>query len=243
MEQLKIRFDSHAFHRALVAVAIVLVSASLALQVLRVYTGHDHVLGLTPLVHVDSEANLVSWFSASMLLVAAVGSWAVAQGLTAAGERQQAAWRLFAVFLMLLSVDEGGQLHEWAQRLVERLVAPSVVGPELVVLAVAGVVGAAIVLLLFVRTLPTPTKRMVSAGLLLFFGGAIGVDSLTPALVDIDAEVRGLSYVLLSHLEEALEISGAIVLQKGILDLGVALHAPRQRTARRARRRIQRFPM
>lgn len=74
--------------------------------------GHDFVYGLSPLVDLDNEANLPTWFSSAQLLAAGLISFLIHVDRRGAGEKFAVHWVGLGFVMLYLSLDETAGLHE-----------------------------------------------------------------------------------------------------------------------------------
>jgi len=171
----------------------------------RHHLGHANVYGLIDRFHFDGEANVPSWYAASLLLACSV-----VVGLIAAVKRATSApfarhWTGLAILLLLMAVDEGAQFHELLSRPMREFTDSS--GGWL---RYAWVIPGAIVTLLtglaylrFLLHLPAPTaRRFVLAGTL-FAGAAIGGEMVGGWY--ITTRENDFGYNLIASFEEMLE--------------------------------------
>jgi len=183
---------------------------------------------LARLFDVADEGNLTAWASALLLLLAAVLLGIIARASKDAGDPDARSWRLLAWVFVYLSLDEAAALHEILIDPVKS--ATHVSGPfrfawvfvAIPLLAILGVV-----LLGFIRRLPTATRRAFIVAGLVFIAGAVGVEVIGGMLVDRGIEPHGLHRILVS-IEELLENVGAA------LFIGALLTYMRTITARTA---------
>jgi len=197
---------------ALTAIAIGLVAASLVAQVwghlLPVESSH----GVVRMFDLDAEMNLPTYFASLLLGLAALLSAVIGGVVRARGERWGRHWSGFAAALLYLSVDEALQLHERA------------IEPVRLALGLGGwlyfawIVPASVLLLVFLlvyarffRSQPPPLRWGLLWAGLLYVGGAIGFE-----LVGGHHFARfgpdNLGYVVITTLEEGLELAGAVLL-------------------------------
>ncbi len=206
----------------LVFAAASIYGGSLVLQLLGAIYDHDHIFGLLPLLHVDREGNLAAWLSSFIMLCSALVAWSIAERLVEAGEDTAFSWRLVAVALFLMSVDEAAQLHEWVGGLVQPML------PEWgflyfgwVAVGLLVIAASAPFFIRFVRSLPGPTRLHLVAAAGLFLAGAVGVEMVTAVYMSASENKLSLMYITLSHIEEFLEIIGLIVLLKGLMAFAI----------------------
>jgi hypothetical protein len=192
--------------------------------------GYPEQMGMRRLFNLDGEGNLPAWFSGAMLLFAALLLLVIA---TDAQRRRDACryhWWLMTIVLLLMSVDEVAGLHEMLNR-------PAMLLPfdnKGLLLHPWVALGALIVLVLalllrpFFRQIDARFRHHLLIAGLVFFGGAIGVEMAGAWLVDFQGLDTGpdwsarneftVEYMFVVLLEEALEMTGAILLINGLLE-------------------------
>jgi hypothetical protein len=167
---------------------------------------------------VDSEGNLPSWFSASLLFGA--GLLFLVIGFCRRYRQDSAAlqWLLMGLLFVALSSDEAVSFHE---KLIsplrsllnaEGLLYFTWIVPGVVVLA-----GLALYFAPFVRHLPGRVRAGFLLALAIFLAGALGLEALGGAVYET-AGSGGLLYQMLTHTEEFLEMAGVIVLVTVLLE-------------------------
>lgn len=170
---------------------------------------------------VASEANLWTWANVAVLLSAAhvhllaayARWWRHAPGV--------AGWALTALLMAGLSLDDLAGLHERLEPLGEALGGGS--GLTHFAWLVPGSAIALATLALFavlVRNVEGRARLYLLAGILVFFAGAVGMEAVGGyALSQLGSGVN-VTYVLLFHVEEMLEATGAaLLLSAGLADL------------------------
>jgi hypothetical protein len=207
-----LRVERSAVRRVLVAVTVLIVLLGTASALLLRGDVPFAVDSLGRMLLLDEEANVASWWGATLLLLAAIGL-AVA---SAAVPERRGRLRILALLLVLLSLDETAILHERATGALLLLATGSPEGdlPVWVIAALPIVAVVAVVLVLPVlRSLPADVRRLwwLAAGL--YLGGAIGVEVLTNLLTDRSTVV----YQFGVALEEGMEYAGPIVLLDSLL--------------------------
>src|SRR5690606_298388 len=158
-----------------VVAAVMIYGGSLVLQVIGALYDHDHIFGLLPLLHVDREGNLAAWLSTITLMASGAVAWAVAENPGPMMRASTIAWRITALVLFAMSIDEAAQLHEWVGGRVQPFL-PSW-GPLYfgwVAVGALVVFGTLPFFVRFVRSLPRRTRLQVSTAAILFFSGALG---------------------------------------------------------------------
>ena len=153
---------------------------------------HEYVASITrprAFLNVNGEANLPTWWNATLLLAVAFCAFAAR-----VQERDTARWRawlLVAVAGLLMSMDEITSLHER----LNGLVLSTGITPRTFPWLIPGVFIAAAGFLLLVRVgraLPRPARRLLLLALTGYAAGAIGMEAMNGVL----REGRWLYYVM-----------------------------------------------
>ena len=206
--------------RRLGAIVVLLVVASTAVHVITAITGHDTFYGLAALFELDNENNIPTWYSSVLLLLSAVLLALTAHAQPAASPWTRYWWGLSLIFL-LLSVDEAASLHEKFNRPVRELLD---MGASV---HFAWVVPASLMLLVLVMgyarwlfSLPPRSRNLALISASLYVGGAVGFELVGGLLTDRIA--GGFGYLLVSTVEETLEMCGAVVWIYTLIDLAAA---------------------
>jgi hypothetical protein len=165
------------------------------------------------LFDVNSERNVPSWFSSSLLLGCAVAAGLLAEVASRAGDRDARRWAGLAGLLALLSLDEAAALHERLGGPAAVLVGDAAQGPLRFAWVLPGMllalaVGAAFVGL--VARLPGRTRRLVVVAAALYLTGAVVLEALGGVVLDAQGHRAG--YLLVTAAEEGLEMSGSVLL-------------------------------
>lgn len=175
---------------------------------------------LKAMVDIGGEANMPTWWNASLLLMAGVA--AVVARWDEEQPDIQRAWAVVAAAAVYLSIDEATGLHELlGQPLgVLNIDVPTYnwVLPG-VVLALAGTAG----LVAVGRRLPTVVRRRLAVALGCYFAGAIGVEAFNGWVGRGDA---GPVFTLGMIVEESLEMGACILAIVAVVD-----HLVTRRTA------------
>ena len=198
---------------ALAIVAATLMLGSVLVHVLAFSTGHDHMMGLRPLLDLDKEANLPSLFSALLLVL--VGALLA---LVALVQRQRHAgtahWWVLAAIAAAMGVDEAASVHELLIEPTRRVLGGQPTGVLHFAWVVPGALVVAAFLVAFWRfhlRLPQPLRGRVQLAGLLYLGGALGVELLAGRHVSLHG-ADNLAYAAgLVTLEEGLELAGVLV--------------------------------
>jgi hypothetical protein len=206
---------SHHLLLGLTALAVLLVLASLGGLVAKFYFGDPWFHGLVPMFDLDVERNIPSFFSTGLILLCAGMMAALAYREP---RSNRPGWQGLSLIFVVLSADELVSLHE---RLIE---------PVRATLHTSGVlyfawvvpygVAAILIGLLYLRflfRLPRLTRnRMIVAGCV-YVGGAVGLELVGGAYLEILHDQHNLPYELLTTVEESLEMAGMILLLRALL--------------------------
>lgn len=197
--------------RTLLVIVGVLLSLSLCSQLVKYGTGHDTVFGIIPLLYVDYEANLPTWYSSIALLTASVVVCFIALSKRAQKDRYTFHWFFLSGLFFLLSLDEVATIHECAIEPMRKLIDASgvlhyawVIPGGIFVLMVAGF------MLRFLISLPARTRNLFMIAGAVFVGGAIGVEMISAFHAFSHGE-KNLLYSLIITFEEAMEMLGVII--------------------------------
>lgn len=186
--------------------------------------GRDHVMGLIPLFNLENEANVPTFFSCVLLVLAALS--ALLNRTLALTRGNRWLWLCLALIFLFMAVDEFAQLHEKTM-----LVSRETFGGTGYLYyawvipfgALALLVG--LIYLRFLIALPRKTAVLFVVAGTMFVGGAIGFE-LLEAPISESGGYQSLTYMVLVTLEELLEMSAIAVFIYAALD-----HAARREPA------------
>jgi hypothetical protein len=193
-------------------ICLLAVAALTAIALLLIYVRFEHgvayLYGLAPLFDPAREANVPTWFSASLLLGSAIA-------LAQARGPDRRWWLALAAAFALASLDEVANLHELLSRQARlRLVQPGF-SPVWVLFVGPPALAFVAVYARFLARRPPAVRRPFALGAALFLGGALGVE-----VVEIALERRGsgaVTVALTLLAQEVMELTGAVVLLHGSL--------------------------
>lgn len=162
-------------------------------------------------LNVGVEANVPTWWSGTVLAVAAATLLLLAWLLRTDG--RPGVWPTVAIAALLLafSLDEMVSIHEHLFRVGRLLVSAQTL--PFVWLAVGIPLALAIIVVvgLLARGLPSATRPLLLAGLLTFFAGAVGME-LVGSQLHPTRGVESPLAVAVYHVEELLEMLGAALM-------------------------------
>ena len=206
--------------RTLVVITLVLIAASLAVDVTAIQTGHDRIFGLLPLFDLDREGNIPTFFSAVLLLGAGLlcGFAGLLDGQR--GGRERNYWRALCVIFAYLAIDEASLIHELTIEPMHHLIGnlgPAFrfawVIPAIVLVGIGG-----LLFLRFFLRLPPPIRTRVAIAAIMFVGGSIGFEIISGGYLGAHpGGERNAAYILIFTTEESLEMFGMIVFINALL--------------------------
>ena len=215
---LAVHVPSPAIIRILAGIIVFLVIASTAAACIRACTGRTSAYGFVPKFDVNRENNIPTYFS-SFLLLTAAGLLAIVT-MSKRRDRAQYAthWFILMIIFLFLSVDESASLHELLIKpLRHALNLPGIWFHAWVIAGFAFVVIFVIFYYRFFLNLPARTKLYLVIATLFLVGGAIGVEFIGGAYLDIHGDWT-FTYGIMTIIEEAFEMIGILFFIIAILD-------------------------
>jgi hypothetical protein len=203
--------------RSLGLVAFLIVLSSIGTTAFR--TWYEHEYRTIAFFYLDAEQNIPTFFSACLLLFAAL---LLAIVTTIERNRSSARGFHFAMLscgLVLMAMDEIVSCHERLISPMSKLLGDRKLGIFYYAWVIPAIVIVSILLLFFWRFLlhlPAKTRRNFLMAGTIYFGGCIGFEMIGGYYVEIHG-VQNLMYNAIATVEESLEMMGAIVLIWGLL--------------------------
>jgi hypothetical protein len=203
--------------RSLGLVTLLLALISLGATAFRTWAEHSYHPML--LFDLNSEYNIPTFFSACLLLFAAL-ILAVITSLEknrATGEALY--WQILSWGFFLMAIDEVLSCHERLVVPIRKLLRHGNLGIFYFAWVIPAIV-LVIFLVLFFRgfllRLPTKTRRNLLFAATIYLGGAIGFELIGGCYAEMYGE-KNLLYTVISNIEESLEMIGVIILIWGLL--------------------------
>jgi hypothetical protein len=217
--QNQISLNPSAIARALGVVALLLASASAAIQLATYLTSNELVLKLFWLFYLDAEQNIPTFFSSCLLLFAAV-----LLAIVTLLERKQATaqvkyWAILSFGLLFMATDEVVSLHEKLIMPFRKLLGNSNLGIFYFAWVVPAIVLIIILAAFFWRFLFQLAPKMRNTFLLaatIYLSGCIGCELIGGSYAEIHG-VENLIYGAIITIEESLEMLGIIIALWGLM--------------------------
>lgn len=200
--------------------ALLLVLANIAGQLTKYVWGHDAVYGLIRLFDLDAENNIPSYFSALLLLVAALLLALITILKRTAHAAYEFHWALLACTFLYMAIDEAASIHELLNGPTRNLLGQQASGVFFygwVITGIAVALAFGLSYLTFLLHLPTKTRWRVIIAAMLYLGGAIGMELIGGLHADLHG-IENLTYAMAATVEESLEMAGVIVFIYALLN-------------------------
>lgn len=197
----------------LAATAALLVLAGIAGELSRLALDRGRLGGIVPLFNLDAEGNVPAFFSALLLVIAAVGIALIARWRAQNGLRHARQLGVLAAVVLFLGVDEATAIHElFSEPLRDGL---GLSGLLYYAWVVAYGVAAAAFFAVFaplLRYVGRTTRRLLALSALLYVGGALGMELAGSAYTEASDGADDGVYATFTTVEETLEIAAVILL-------------------------------
>lgn len=211
--------------RVSIAVVALLIAAGVAVEILRVFYGHERILGLHRQFNLDDENNIPTWFSTIGLLACAV-----VLGFLAAVHRKRRDppghfFAALAAGFVMLSLDEAASFHEMLLKPMKYVFhADGFLYFAWVIPGIAFACGVAVWSWNSLKKLPSDTRFAILASGIVYCTGALGVEMIagqyltathTEAIMKTN---KDFVYSLLAITEESLEMIGTVLFLRALVD-------------------------
>lgn len=198
-------------------IIILLILASIVGQFFKFVLGHNYVYGFVPKFNLDKESNVPTFFSSFLLLISALLLWVIAKVKKKAHDLYAHHWFMLSIIFFSLSIDESAGIHELMINPLRSLL------KESGMFYFAWVIPVMILLLIFALSyfkffidLPIKIKHLFSIAFILYVAGALGLELIGGYYADLYGTER-LLYVIITTIEESLEMIGILVVIHAIL--------------------------
>lgn len=220
MEVNLISLRSLKITKLLTAITLFLVVASVLGQLAKLFLGYKTLKGLVPLFNLNGEQNIPTVFSA-LLLFFASGLLLVIGVLNKKFSKPDITkWFILSLALLMMGFDEICSIHEKLTSPFRALLGNHNLGifyfawviPGLVIIGLAG-----LFFFKFFLRLPKNTQLTLLISVTMYFSGAIGVELIGGAYSEAHGG-QNLVYLVLTTVEESLEMFGVVGLIQALLD-------------------------
>jgi hypothetical protein len=206
-----VRIPTRPIVRVSFVILTLLAIASLAAGVTRHVIGIEYAGGLVRQFNMDEEANLPTFFSVAWL-AACSGSMLLASAVSRrTGDGLALRWTILGVIFAVMTVDEAAQLHENLMLLIWKVYKPG--GMFHYVWVIPGMIFVAVVgaaYLKFLFRLPKPTRYGLIVAGAIYVGGALGMELVSGAYVEVHPTPDLMRFVL-NTVEETMEMVGLVM--------------------------------
>lgn len=213
MANSQILLKRSTINRLLWTIASILVLTSLAGQSTKFLAGHDTVYGLIYLFDLDGESNIPTYFSASLLLLAASLLSVITVMKRESHDPYAFQWRVLACAFLYLAVDEAAGVHELLVRPTKELLGGVTVGVFNFAWVIPGLVITVLFALAYLKFLlhfPSQVRLRLLLAATLYISGTIGME-MVGGLYEEQYGFENLTYNFIVTLEESFEMSGIII--------------------------------
>jgi hypothetical protein len=225
--QVEFRISPAGIAQLLLCVAILLTALSLTGQTLQ-----PTALGklLLRLFDVDREGNISTFYSALLLTACSFLLYTMYKFSRTSKDRYSIYWICLAIIFACLAVDEAAALHELVSRVLHRYLLTLETGFASLFVPTAWVLPAGFAVLVvgslylrFLFALPRRSAWLFASAGLVYLSGALLFEMLAwhylfwVAGMDYVRHSSDVEYVLLTSVEELLEMGGAVLFIYGLL--------------------------
>ena len=197
--------------RAVIAIAALLLAVSLVSQTI------THTYGLNPerftiqFLNVDAERNLPTSFQSGLFLACGFVLGATAAVAYLSGDRWRRHWAVLSFVFVVLAWDEITEVHEHLIHILEPLGFSGVFRFAWIIPAAIAVAIFSLAMLRFILAQPRWVRSRFVLAAAIFVGGILALEAIGGWYYERINEDINLPYVLLTTLEEALEMTGLIL--------------------------------
>ena len=222
MPKYSIEFGRTTIIKYLNIIMLLLVMASLCVQLIRNLTGHDSMMRMVALFDVNAEANIPTFFSVLLLMFACLLLKVIAHIET----KYKTHWIILSVGFLFMSLDEFAMLHDKLTPITQRLLGTSGSGvfyfawiiPAIILICIL-----AIYFYKFLFQLPKKTRISFILSGSIYLAGAIGMELVGGHYLETHS--RNLTYMMIYNAEETLEMLGSILFIDALLAFIIEHHA------------------
>lgn len=196
--------------------AFALVSASIAQDLIAYGRSVIDTSSKIWLLDVGLEQSLFTWLSVTALFFAAFLFLTCGRAVAAHGGRLRWHWYFLAAIFLLLSLDDSISIHEKISEILESRIENTGL-LHFAWAAPAGLIslGGLIAFIPFIRSFPPRLAMLLGLSAIVFLAGAVGLEMVGGSVAEVDG--ASLRYRMLTNIEEALELTGVMMLIYALL--------------------------
>jgi hypothetical protein len=185
-----------------------------------VITENQYVDRIASWLDVNAEASIPTWYATVTLMACGVLLAVIAIDARVRGRAYAPHWALLAIGFGLLSLEEVIGVHSQATKVLRSAVSITDGAGYAIVLGLIVLVGLGLLAWVFGRfflALPRRQRMLFTTGLVIYLVGVFGSDAVGDYLHDAFGE-GSLLYIVVLTVEEALEMTGVLLILTGLLD-------------------------
>ncbi len=216
--KIKLSLKLREFCIAQFAIVTVVIALGLFASVFTNLTGHSSVFGFLRLLNVSSEQSIPTYVSVINLLLASILIFIIYSYEKTNKQNGAGYWLFLSILFLYLSIDESASIHEKFGNIHAYLVREEFIPQILhtyswIAFGVFFVFAVSIVLLPFVRKLPTDTRRYFLIAGCVFVTGAIGFEYLGAWMLEtgVVESRQDMTHLVRRLFEEGFEMYGVVI--------------------------------
>lgn len=215
-----ISIKSSNIARFLAKLALFFIIACAATQLVCFISGHCGLLGLTTLFNLDYENNFPSFFSMLLLLFASLLLAIICIVEQQRNNRYIKHWVILAFGFLYIALDEIISLHEGLIVPIRQLFGknlPNLFHWAWVIPGILVVIFVGLYFCKFLLHLPKRTAKFFVLAGIIYIAGAIGMELINGYYAALHVYFN-YTYIILTIIEESLEMAGVVVFIYALLD-------------------------
>ncbi len=180
--------------------------------------GYNYVYGLIPLFNIDTEQNIPTFFSSSLLLFATILLGVIAVLKKNQMDSYASYWTVLSFGFLSMAIDEASSIHELLIDPIRQLLGNGNLGIfhfAWVIPFIALVFVLAIFFFRFLLHLPLKTRIAFIIAAALYIAGVLGYELIGGRYLEQYGE--NLTYSMLTTFEESLEMTGTVLFDWALL--------------------------
>jgi hypothetical protein len=206
--------------RTLTGITLLLLVASIAGQFIKHVLGHHVAFGFVRLFYLDAEANIPTFFSTMLLLLASLLLALIATFKKSCQDPFCRHWVFLSLILLYMAIDEASEIHEMLNKLGWWITGRRTGGMFHYGWVMFGMAMATVVTLSYFKFLfhlPGYTRIQFITAAMTFLGGALGVEILEGLYSASHGGENSFQFSMIVTVEEGLEMAGVIILINALL--------------------------